>query len=71
MKCGIVISNEKPLLETLDLVLSDIAHLVKASTAGHGIREVANGHADFVILDSSVRDNDTAAAVRTLLQTQR
>ena len=71
MKCGIVISNEKPLLETLDLVLSDIAHLVKASTAGHGIREVANGHADFVILDSSVRDHDTAAAVRKLLQTQR
>lgn len=71
MKCGIVISNEKPLLETLDLVLSDIAHLVKVATANDGIREVANGHADFVILDSSIREHDTAGAVRKLLQTQR
>lgn len=71
MKCGIVISNEKPLLETLDLVLSDIAHLVKASTAGQGIGEVANGRADFVILDSCVKDHDTAGTVKKLLQTQR
>lgn len=71
MKCGIVISTEKPLLETLDLVLSDIAHLVKAQTAAQGIKEVASGHADFVILDSCIKDHDTALAVKKLIQAQR
>jgi len=70
MKCGIVISSEKSLVETLDLVLSGVAHLLKASTVHQGIKEVAAGHVDFVILDSCVKDRDAAEAVRKLLQAQ-
>ncbi len=70
MKCGMVISNEKSLVETLDIVLSGVAHLLKAATTHQGIKEVATGHVDFVILDSCVKDRDTAEAVRKLLQAQ-
>lgn len=70
MKCGIVISSEKALGETLDIVLSGVAHLLKASTTHQGIKEVAGGHVDFVILDSCAKGSDTAEAVRKLLQAQ-
>ena len=71
MKCGVVISSEKALVETLHLVLSDAAHLLRASTAHQGMKEVAGGHVDFVILDSCVKDSDTAEAVRKLLQAEK
>ncbi len=70
MKCGIVVSSEKSLVETLSIVFSGIAHLLKTSTIQQGIKEVAAGHVDFVILDSCVKDRDAAEAVRKLLQMQ-
>lgn len=71
MATGVIISNEKSLVETLDIVLSGVSDVRKAGTVREGIKAIISHPADFVILDSCVKDSDTADAVQKLLQVQK
>ncbi|MEI6632758.1 MAG: ATP-binding protein [Chlamydiota bacterium] len=71
MASGVLISSEKPLVESLNLILADVATIRKASTVQEGLKTIINQPPDFVIMDSCVRNGDTGDAVRKFLQIQK
>jgi len=70
MKYGIVISNEKAVIETLSLSLQELAHLKEAATVPESVQELLSRPADFVILDTSLEDLDPVMALKKLVSIQ-
>jgi len=71
MASGVVISGDKTLVESLHLILSRVADVRNAATVPDGIKTIINHPADFAILDSCIKDGDTAEAVGKLLHIQK